>query len=76
MPPAIRRSKRDVRISNFEQPQPISGNPPPDRDMPDAHDLDTLVTRQLLTNRSFGKESLTAHCAHGWKREFFRLTPS
>jgi len=51
MPPAIRCSKRNVRISNFEQPQPISGNPPPDRDMPDAHDLDTLVTRQLLTNR-------------------------
>src|SRR5438445_374112 len=47
MPPAIRCSKRNVRISNFEQPQPISGNPPPDRDMPDAHDLDMLVTRTI-----------------------------
>ncbi len=40
--------------------------------MSDAHELNALVTRQLLTDGSFGEESLTAHGAHGWQREFFR----
>jgi hypothetical protein len=51
---------------------PASGKLPFDGNVSDAHDLDVLVVRKLLTDGSFGEESLTAHGAHGRQREFFR----
>ncbi len=40
--------------------------------MANAHHLDALVARELLTDGGFGEESLTAHGTHGWQRELFR----
>jgi hypothetical protein len=49
-----------LTIADFE---PVSSNLPPDSDVPGAHHLDTLVLRQLLAYRGFGKKGLTAHMA-------------
>src|SRR5262245_757457 len=51
---------------------PVSGNLPTGGNMSDAHDLDALVVRQLLTDGGFREKSLAAYGAHGRHREFFR----
>ena len=69
----IRSFTRNSRIAlTITDLEPGSGNLPPNRHVPDTHDLDPLVVRQFPTNGSFGKEGLTAHRAHGRHCEFLR----
>src|SRR4029450_5403811 len=62
------RARRD----RFEFSRLSSSNSSTDRKMANAHHLDALVVRELLTDGGFGDESLTAHGAHGWQRKLFR----
>jgi hypothetical protein len=67
----LRRRDRPVKEGQSHE-RLLSGYSPTDRKMADAHHLDALVVRQLLTDGGLGDESLTAHGAHEWQRELFR----
>jgi hypothetical protein len=48
------------------------GNPPSNREMSDAHDLDAFIIGQCLPYRCFCNKGLTAHSAHRRQRELLR----
>jgi hypothetical protein len=70
----LRASEASPRSPALRRPHPdrvpVSANLPPNRNVPDAYDLDALVVGQFLSDGRFGKKSLTAHRAHGRHREF------
>jgi hypothetical protein len=57
--PVLRRRDRPVKDGQSHE-HLLSGNSPTDRKMADAHHLDALVVRQLLTDGGLRDESLMA----------------
>ena len=67
----LRRRDRLVNDGQLHE-RLLSGNPSTDSKMADAHHLDALVLRQLLTDGGLRDEGFTAHGTHEWQRELFR----